>query len=64
MENQNMTIDFVKSMVYMGHKAIDKKGKNVTWQKLTKHIEDGKKLNVSKTEKEGINTIFHVEITK
>jgi hypothetical protein len=63
-ELKNYDINYVKSKVYMGHKAVDKKGKKVTWQTLEKYIEEGKHLTVTKTEKEGINTIFHVEITK
>jgi len=51
-----VSFDFLRSQVYMGHTCKTKKGKKLTWQKLS---ELSGLVNVTAT-KEGINIIYQL----
>jgi hypothetical protein len=51
---KEVSIQYLKSMAYMGHKVYDPKGKKLTWQKLEK-MED---TTVTVAIGEGFNKTF------
>lgn len=62
MESNQISVSDLKASVYMGHKAIDKNGKNITWQKL-RAIEDKepyKKYSFEVSRDESQNKVYKI----